>query len=129
MVTIILSSYICTFGDMFRRPLKITLSNIVTNLEQKCFGHSSNKLRTVWPKNWDSFSDKRSRVFCTVDVTCSLSGIKRPQCEANYLPRFTANVNNVWRYKEIKQRGYLQSVIFSYKMIIGVKMKTKSDAE
>jgi hypothetical protein len=93
--------------DMFCRPLKTTVSNIVTNLEQKWFSHSSNKLRTVWPKFWDSFSDKRSLVFCPVDDTGSLSGIKRPQCEANYLPRFTVDVNNVRRHKEIKQRGDL----------------------
>ena len=64
-----------------------------------------------------------------MDDKGSLSGIKRPQCEANYLPTFTADVNSVWRHKEIKQRGDLESVIFSSKMIIGAKMKTKSDAE
>jgi len=42
-----------------------------------------------------------------VDDTGSLSGIKRPQCEANYLPRFTEGVNNVWRHKEIKKSGDL----------------------
>jgi hypothetical protein len=42
-----------------------------------------------------------------MDGTGTLSGIKRPQFEANYLPSFTADVNNVWRHKEIKQRGDL----------------------
>jgi hypothetical protein len=63
-----------------------------------------------------------------MDNRGSLSRIKRPQCEANYLPSCTADVN-VWRHKDIKHRGDIKSVIFSSKMIIGVKMKTKSDAE
>jgi hypothetical protein len=60
----------------------------------------------VWPKNRDSFSDKRNIVFFQIDGTGSLSGTKRPQCEADNLSKFAADVN-VSRHKEMKQRGDL----------------------
>jgi hypothetical protein len=60
-----------------------------------------------WPKNRDSFSDKRNLVFFLMDGTGSLSGTKRTQCETNYLSRFTVGVNNMLRHKGIMKRGDL----------------------